>query len=66
MGGDIHLSLKRTAAVCAIILAASSLLGLSAASATPRSGKSTPPLTQADLKSDFSAMAKLKHLARRL
>jgi D-xylose transport system substrate-binding protein len=64
MGGDMHLSLKRTAALCAIIFAASSLLGLSAASATPRSGKSAPPLTQADLKSDFSAMAKLKNLAR--
>jgi D-xylose transport system substrate-binding protein len=64
MGGDMHLSLKRTAALCAIIFASSSLWGLSAASATPRSGKSAPPLTQADLKSDFSAMAKLKNLAR--
>src|SRR3954464_1013110 len=59
----MHLSLKRTAVACSIILAASSLVALAPASATPRGGQSVPPLKQTDLTSDFSAMAKLKGLA---
>jgi D-xylose transport system substrate-binding protein len=59
----MHLSLKRSAVACAIILAASSLVALAPASATPRGGQSVPPLKQTDLTSDFSAMAKLKDLA---
>jgi D-xylose transport system substrate-binding protein len=60
----MHLSLKRIAAVWATVLAVSSVLGVSAASVTPRGGRSAPPLTQAELTSDFSAMAKLKDLAQ--
>jgi D-xylose transport system substrate-binding protein len=59
----MHRSLKRRAAVCSIILAASALVTLDPASAAPRGGKSAPPLTQAELTTDFSAMTKLKNLA---
>src|SRR4051794_28891960 len=61
----MHLSLKRTAVACAIILSSSSLVALTPASATPRGGQSVPPLKQTDLTSDFSAMAKLKSLAQK-
>jgi D-xylose transport system substrate-binding protein len=60
----MHLSLKRPAVAFAIILAASSLVALAPASATPRGGQSVPPLKQTDLTTDFSAMAKLKPLAQ--
>jgi D-xylose transport system substrate-binding protein len=60
----MHLSLKRPAVAFAIILAASSLVALAPASATPRGGQSVPPLKQTDLTTDFSAMAKLKTLAQ--
>jgi D-xylose transport system substrate-binding protein len=56
----MHLSLKGSAVAFAIILAASSLVALAPASATPRGGQSVPPLKQ----TDFSAMAKLKPLAQ--
>ena len=61
----MHLSLKRTAVACAIILSSSSLVALTPASATPRGGQTVPPLKQTDLTSDFSAMAKLKALAQK-
>lgn len=61
----MHLSLKRTAVACVIILAASSLVALTPAFATPRGGQNVPPLKQTDLTSDFSAMAKLKALAQK-
>src|SRR4051812_26598870 len=61
----MHLSLKRTAVACAIILSSSSLVALTPASATPPGGQSVPPLKQTDLTSDFSAMAKLKSLAQK-
>jgi D-xylose transport system substrate-binding protein len=60
----MHLSMKRPAIAFAIILAASSLVALAPASATPRGGQSVPPLKQTDLTTDFSAMAKLKPLAQ--
>jgi len=60
----MHLSLKGSAVAFAIILAASSLVALAPASATPRGGQSVPPLKQTDLTTDFSAMAKLKPLAQ--